>query len=125
MYGLVAKTLLLFHLFYLPEFNRSISPIFLQYFFSTFVYFMYYLGQVSKRKWFNGNEFYILIHNVIVTSVYTYVYIEIHSVNKWIHINTFIYFLSLPIDMYYAFNKWFRQNFVIELADDRVYQHVY
>ena len=52
-------------------------------------------------------------------------YIEIHSFNTWIKINTIVYLMGLPFDLYHTFNRWFKQNFVIKLADDRVYQHVY
>jgi hypothetical protein len=125
MYGLIAKTLLLFHLLYLPAFDRTLSAIFLQYFFSTFLYFLYYNGQLTKRKWFNGNDVYIILHNIVITALYTYMYIEIHSFNTWIKINTIVYLMGLPFDLYHTFSRWFKENFVIELADDRVYQHVY
>jgi hypothetical protein len=125
MFGLVSKTLLLFHILYLPFFDQVISSIFLQYFVSTFLYFLYYLGQINKKKWFTRNEIYILFYNMIITSIYTYVYVELYSVDKWIKINTIIYLLGLPIDMYYSLNKWFKQVFVIELPDERFYEHIY
>ena len=125
MFGLITKTLLLFHILYFPLFNQVISSIFLQYVVSTFLYFLYYVGQINKKKWFTGNEIYILFYNMIITGVYTYVYIELYSVDKWIKINTIIYLLGLPIDMYYSLNKWFKRVFIIELPDERFYEHIY
>ena len=62
MLGLTAKTVLLFHLLYLKSFSRELATIFLQYFVSLFLFFIYYLGQELGKKWFKNNETYIFFY---------------------------------------------------------------
>jgi len=125
MFGLTAKTILLFHLLYLPSFETQLTAIFLQYFFSLFLSFIYYIGQVTGKKWFKNNEIYMFLYYTITSNIFTYAYLNINGYNTWISINMGIHIMSMFIDLKHVFNKWFKKTFVVELADDRIYQHVY
>jgi hypothetical protein len=125
MLGLTAKTVLLFHLLYLDSFSRELASIFLQYFFSLFLFFLYYLGQELEKKWFKNNETYIFFYYTVVSNIFTYAYLNINGYNNWISINLAVHIIGMILDLNYVFGKWFKRTFVIELPDDRVYQHVY
>jgi len=125
MLGLTAKTILLFHLLYLQSFSRELASIFLQYFFSLFLFFLYYLGQDTGRKWFKNNETYIFLYYIITSNIFTYAYLNINGYNNWISINLAVHIIGMILDLNHVFGKWFKRTFVIELPDDRVYQHIY
>jgi hypothetical protein len=125
MFGLTGKTLLLFNLLHLPLLHIELSAIFLQYFVSLFIFFTYYLGQESGKKWFKNKEVYVWLYYTIMSNLFMYSYINIYNYNTWIKTNMLVHILSSIVDFHHVFNKWFKQTFIIELPDDRVYQHVY
>jgi len=125
MFGLVAKTLLLFNLLYLPVFNIELCSIFLQYFFSLFLFFTYYLGQTLGKKWFKNKEVYVWCYYIIMSNLFMYSYVNLHNYNFWVKINIIVHIISSIIDTNHTFNKWFKRTFIIELPDEQFYQHVY
>lgn len=125
MFGLTGKTLLLFNLLHLPLLHIELSAIFLQYFVSLFIFFTYYLGQESGKKWFKNKEVYVWLYYTIMSNLFMYSYINIYNYNTWIRTNMLVHILSSIVDFHHVFNKWFKKTFIIELPDDRVYQHVY
>jgi hypothetical protein len=60
-----------------------------------------------------------------MSNLFMYSYVNLHNYNFWVKINIIVHIISSIIDTNHTFNKWFKQTFIIELPDERFYQHVY